>query len=111
MLDLALHVRTSDPFISIKRTRPGRRRGGKPPAPALIRPLKTSSKRAAFLRWFLEVPEGRAIADAMAAFNMSRPNVLSYWTAIHRDHGVGYSLSGNSITALLPGTIKPCLFQ
>jgi len=79
------------------------RDGGKSAAPKLRKLVKTKSKRADFLRWFLDDPTGRTVGACMANFEMTRQNVFAYWTAIHRDHGIGYAFSNNTITAILPG--------
>lgn len=78
------------------------RGGGKPAAPSLLKPVKPNTKRAAFLRWHLDDFEGRSIGATMAYFGLTRPNVLAHWTAIHREHGIGYALAASTITPLLP---------
>lgn len=78
------------------------RDGGKSPAAKLLRSVKPKGKRAAFLRWFLEDPTGRTVGATMANFNMTRQNVFAYWTMIHRDHGIGYALSNNTLASILP---------
>jgi len=82
--------------------------GGKKPARKLLKPVKSHSKRAAFLRWYFDSAEpGRSIGACMANFEMSRPNVIAYWTNIHRDHGIGYALANNIITPILPKGVSP----
>ena len=43
----------------------------------------------------------------MNRFGISRQNVFSYWTAITREHGIGYALSQNMIRAILPAYSTP----
>jgi hypothetical protein len=114
-VEVPITLRTFDPELNVKASagsvlqsvrlaevRTRNRSGGKPAAPRLRRQLKSFSKRAAFLRWFMDDPDGRSVGAAMATFQMTRPNVMAYWTALNRDHGIGYSLSGNTITVELP---------
>lgn len=103
-LDPQLFVTERDGADPAPRAMPYRDRGGgKEPAESILKPIKSHSKRAKFLRWFLEEFEaGRSIGATMATFKMTRPNVLAYWTAIHREHGIGYSLVHNTITVRLP---------
>jgi hypothetical protein len=85
------------------------RDGGKPAAKSLLKPIKPNSKRARFLRWFLESEDGkgRSIGATMTNFSLSRANVISYWTALQRDHGVGYAITNNTITPRLPSKCDP----
>ena len=83
------------------------RSGGKPVARSLRKPIKPNTKRAAFLRWHLEDATGRTIGATMASFDLSRQNVITYWTTIHREHGIGYTLENNTITAILPADADP----
>lgn len=72
-----------------------RRNGGKAPAKAILRPIAPGTKRGALLAFFLRDP-APAIADAMRELRMSRENIFAHWTALHRDHGVGYSFDAAS---------------
>lgn len=78
----------------------GTRKGCKLPLPKLARPLKTKSRRADFVRFVGSKP-ARASA-IMAQFGISRPNVNSFLTALHRDHGIGYKKEGDFVSLLLP---------
>ncbi len=78
------------------------RNGGKPAGKVLSKPVKPTGKRAEFLRYFISSPNGRSVYDCMKRFDMKRPNVFAYWTAIHKDHAIGYSLEGGVIRAKLP---------
>ncbi|WP_027521731.1 hypothetical protein [Bradyrhizobium sp. Ec3.3] len=78
-----------------------RRDGGKPAADKLLKPCR-SKKRAAVLRWFLQHPEGVRIGEAVQALSLTRSAVFSYWYFIHREHGIGYTLTNNIITPRLP---------
>lgn len=82
------------------RARTCRRDGGKAPAAALLRPVKASSKRGRMLTLFLR---GATVADAMTQFACSREAVFACWTALRRDHGVGYAFDAAS------GVIAPKL--
>jgi hypothetical protein len=85
------------------------RNGGKPPASKLLRPLKPRTKRAAIVRWFLRAKKaGKAVTAAMKHFRCSREAIFSHWTAIQRDHGIGYRFDGASdtITVLLPYNVR-----
>lgn len=79
-------------------------RGGKETLTKLLKPVKRSSKRGKFLEWFLHGPNGasRSIREAMAEFDMSRSNALSYLYMIQKDHGIGYDLVGDVATINLP---------
>jgi hypothetical protein len=73
------------------------RDGGKAPAATLLRPLKASSKRTRVVRWFLHAPDA-SVAAAMIEFDCSREAIFSQWTAIQRDHGIGYAFDAASDT-------------
>lgn len=116
IVDLPVKICVGHPCLTVTTGTPRfapsqSRNGGKPAAKRLTKPVKPAGKRAAFLRWFLAEPGGRTVDAAMANFSMSRPNVFAYWTAINRDHGVGYTLANNTITAVLPpGTDSGSVF-
>ncbi|MBR0876929.1 hypothetical protein JQ608_06895 [Bradyrhizobium liaoningense] len=78
-----------------------RRDGGKPAADTLLKPVR-SKKRATILRWFLQFPNGIRVGDAVQTLNLTRSAILSYWYFIHREHGIGYTLTNNIITPRLP---------
>jgi hypothetical protein len=46
--------------------------GGKPAADRLIRPIEPGGRRAGFLRYLLENPEGCAVDSIMSALSISR---------------------------------------
>lgn len=78
-------------------------RGGKETMSKLLKPVKRSSKRGKFLEWFLlGENHSRSIREAMAEFEMTRSNVLSYLFIIQKDHGVGYNLVGDVASLTLP---------
>lgn len=77
-------------------------RGGKEVGSALKKPVNQSSKRGKFLAWFLEGEGSRSIREAMAEFDMSRSNVLSYLYMLRKDHGIGYTLAGDVAKIELP---------
>ncbi len=74
-----------------------RRDGGKAPAPVLLRPLTSSSKRARVLAWFLHSLDA-SVTAAMAEFDMTRPAIFATWTTLHAVHGIGYRFDSASDT-------------
>ncbi len=80
-----------------------RKRGGKTVAPKLLRVVNHKSKRGKFLAWFLE-SEGytRSIREAMAEFEITRSNTLSYLHMLNKDHGLGYEIIGDLAVVELP---------
>lgn len=66
----------------------------------LLKPVKPESKRGQVLAFFL--PQPRSIREAMAEFGTTRSNILSHLFILQKDHGIGYSLSGDAATILLP---------
>ena len=85
-----------------------RRRGGKPVADSLLKPVPRGGKRGRFLAWFLEGDDHRTVREAMVEFDMTRSNVLSYLYTLNKDHGLGYSLVGDTAEIELPrGTEDP----
>lgn len=80
-----------------------RRRGGKETESQLKKPVKLAGKRGKFLLWFLEAESyTRSVREAMAEFDMSRSNALSYLYMLQKDHGIGYNLVGDMATVSLP---------
>lgn len=80
---------------------PDKPRGGKEAdVLGLLKPVKPNSKRGLVLAFFL--PQPRSIREAMAEFGYSRSNVLSHLFILQKDHGIGYTLSGDAATILLP---------
>lgn len=82
-------------------------RGGKPAADSLLKPVKRNSKRGKVLAWFLEEDEGRSVRAAMADFGDTRSSILSTLHVLNKDHGIGYSLSGDAATIDVPGEGSP----
>lgn len=66
----------------------------------LLKPVKRESKRGKVLQFFL--PQPRSIREAMAEFGYSRSNVLSHLFILQKDHGIGYTLTGDAATITLP---------
>lgn len=81
---------------------PNKERGGKPVADNLVKPVKRTSKRGKVLEWFIETGEARSIREAMAEFDTTRSNVLSYLHNLNKDHGIGYRLVGDTALVELP---------
>jgi len=79
-----------------------RKKGGKEVGTSLLKPVKESSKRGKFLKWFLDGDGSRSVREAMAEFAMTRSNALSYLYMIQKDHGIGYELVGDIATISLP---------
>lgn len=79
-----------------------RRKGGKPAGPRLIKVIKASGKRGKFLQWFLDNEGVRSLREAMAEFEITRSNALSYLYMLNKDHGIGYELIGDTTTVTLP---------
>jgi hypothetical protein len=78
-----------------------RERGGKPVGDELKKPVVRKGKRGNFLAWFLE-DDTRTVREAMVEFDMTRSNVLSYLYTLNKDHGIGYSLVGDTAEVVLP---------
>jgi len=115
MLDIPIHIVLLSKHLSVVEKSSaaenvaarGGRGGGKPATDWLLKTVKPHGKRADFLRYFLAFSNGRSVEDCMAHFNMKRPNVFAYWTAINRDHGIGYALRDGVITPILPPKQNP----
>lgn len=89
---------------------PPAQRKGKAIQEELKKPVKRNSKRGKVLTWFLADGGGpKAIQGCMAEFGISRSNALSYLFMLNKDHGIGYSLGGNTATVHIPGNIDPFL--
>ena len=108
-MQLSVRILDSDPRLPARLVADRRklRNGGKPPHSKLLKPIRWTSKRALFLRWFLEDEAGRTVGATMAAFRMSRPNVFAHWTALREEHGIGYRLEANTIIPRLPPGVVP----
>lgn len=80
---------------------PDKPRGGKEAdVLGLLKPVKKESKRGLILQFFL--PQPRSIREAMAEFGYSRSNVLSHLFILQKDHGIGYTLTGDAAAITLP---------
>ena len=80
---------------------PDKPRGGKEAdVLGLLKPVKRESKRGLVLQFFL--PQPRSIREAMAEFGYSRSNVLSHLFILQKDHGIGYTLTGDAASITLP---------
>jgi hypothetical protein len=77
-------------------------RGGKPAGDELLKLVKPNSKRGKFLSYFMKGGGSRSIRECMAEFSITRSNALSYLHLIHKDHGIGYELIGDSANLLFP---------
>lgn len=85
-----------------------RRKGGKEVSVALEKPVKRNSKRGKFLEWFLAGGGSRPVREAMAEFGMTRSNALSYLFMLQKDHGIGYTLTGDMAVLTMPqGCVNP----
>lgn len=102
---IALRITDSRHVVPAREGKP--RDGGKPAAKRLLKPIKPNTKRAHFLQWFLDDATGRTIGATMANFKLSRQNVITYWITIQREHGIGYTLANNTITAIMPANCDP----
>lgn len=98
-------VRALDRQLTIHGAVPAGRSGGKPAADRLLKPVKRASKRGKFLQWHFNA--SRAVEDTMRVCGISRPNVFTYWTVIHREHGIGYALADDCIQIILPPGVTP----
>lgn len=97
--DLKVCFHLCDPQLVVVKSR--LRSGGKPAADKLLKPVKANSKRGQFLMWFLL--DGNCRVDqAMDQLGMTRNSILTYWAALNRDHGIGYTLADNEIEPILP---------
>lgn len=80
---------------------PDKPRGGKEAdVLGLLKPVKRESKRGLVLQFFL--PQPRSIREAMAEFSTTRSNILSHLFILQKDHGIGYTLTGDAAAIMLP---------
>ncbi len=80
---------------------PDKPRGGKEAdVLGLLKPVKKESKRGKVLEFFL--PQPRSIREAMAEFSTTRSNILSHLFILQKDHGIGYTLTGDAASIQLP---------
>lgn len=78
------------------------KRGGKPAAASLTKLVPRGGRRGQVLSWFLTQSGPRSVREAMAEFDTTRSNVLTVLYQLHKEHGIGYELSDDSATLLLP---------
>ncbi len=93
------------PVVSLKAdgTEDTKRKGGKEEAEELIKPVKQSSKRGKVLAWMLAEGGGRkSMRMAMSELDMTLSNFQSHLHVIHKDHGIGYRIVGESAEIVLP---------
>ena len=76
-------------------------RHGKPVGEKLYRPVMKSSRRGEVALFFMEEGQ-KSIREAMAKFDMSRSGVLTHLHGLNKDHGLGYVLTGDVATIMLP---------
>lgn len=76
-----------------------KKRGGKPVAKKLLKPLPEKGKRFDVLEHF---KAEKTIREAMATFGMSRSTVLTHLYRLNKDHGVGYELTGEKAKLTIP---------
>lgn len=76
-------------------------RRGKPAADCLLQPVNGSSKMGQICAFFLR--DGlNSIHEAMAKFDVTRSGILTHLYNIHKNHGIGYVLKGDTAVLLLP---------
>lgn len=85
-----------------------REKGGKQPERTLLKPVRRKGKRGQFLQYFLDNFGSRSVRETMADLEMTRSNVLSYLFMLHKDHGIGYTLVGDTAEITFPeGVTEP----
>ena len=78
-------------------------RGGKEVGTSLTKPVKKASRRGQVLDFFLGGKEGRrSVREAMAEIDVSRKNLLSQLFLLQKDHGIGYTVTGDAVEVHLP---------
>lgn len=80
-------------------------RGGKTVEAVLKKPVKRKGRRGEVLAWFMDTGEDgrpRSVREAMVVFDTTRSNILSVLYLLQKDHGIGYSLVGDSAAIILP---------
>lgn len=98
--ELGAKIPTAMPTVSEEDA--NKERGGKPTGDKLLKRVKADSKRGRILGWFLEGGEPRSIRECMADFECSRSSALSFLHNLHKDHGIGYRLIGDTAQVMLP---------
>jgi len=79
-----------------------KKRKGKPAGPTLLKPVARDSRRGRVLDWFMDSMEPRSVREAMAEFDTTRSNILTVFFQLNKDHGIGYTLSGDAAELELP---------
>ena len=78
-------------------------RGGKEVGGQLLKPVKKSSRRGQVLEFFLGGEASRrSVREAMAEMEVSRKNLLSQLFLLQKDHGIGYTVTGDAVEVQLP---------
>jgi hypothetical protein len=77
------------------------RKGGKPCAAALKKPVDRTSKRGKVADFFLG-SEQKSVRECMARLEMTRNSVLSALHVLNKDHGVGYSVVNDTASIVIP---------
>ncbi len=77
------------------------RRGGKPHADELIKPVTRTSKRGQVAEFFLGSDQ-KSIRECMARMSMTRNSVLSALSMLNKDHGIGYETVNDTASILIP---------
>lgn len=77
------------------------RRGGKPHAKELLKPVGRTTKRGKVAEFFLGADQ-KSIRECMARLSMTRNSVLSALHVLHKDHGLGYETVNDTANILIP---------
>lgn len=77
-------------------------RGGKTVEVKLTKPVKKNGRRGQVLVFFLDGGGRRSILEAMAEIDVTRKNLLSQMFLLQKEHGIGYTITGDSIEVHLP---------
>lgn len=77
------------------------RKGGKPSATELIKPVNRESKRGQVAEFFLG-SEHKPIRECMARMGMTRNSVLSALYVLNKDHGLGYETINDTAAIDIP---------
>ncbi len=78
----------------------GTGRGGKEPAPLLIRKMKLGGPREAFVKYIGD--REVSVVSLRNQFNMTNANVNAYLRNLWKDHGIGYSKEDGRLRLILP---------
>lgn len=75
---------------------------GKAVAAALAKPVKRKGRKGEVLAWFVEAGLRGNLNKLCEALGIDRKNVLSQLYLLKKDHGIGYSISGDEVDVTLP---------